>query len=338
METLRMDPEKHPHSRHALRGLLAALILGLASGIAIIPALFKFMPGDASRNRTILQHIRTQKEALPNACFLGSSVVMNGINTRLLSDPELTVWNFSSPGQKLLESALILAQTPSSYQTVLVGTSATSLCAKKKDMSDNKVTAYMMYGYALPESYLDLARAVDAGNLIKASRDSYLQNVVKGRWIVKNGLDMWIRNMLRRDLDLKRSEKDMFHPSPYKTKVDSETLQLLLERYCHKPRQASGATITRESKLILKYMAEQLEKRNGRLVVVILPEHPAKQQVTEADYYAHFQEQLLQLQKELRVEIINLIDLLTHEQFIDHVHPDHVGAELLTSEIASYLR
>lgn len=334
-----MDPviiKKRP--TRTLLWLVLSLLLGVLAGIVAIPVLFRILPSDASRTRTILKTIRAQDETLSNACFLGSSIVMNGINTRMLSSPKLTVLNFSSPGQKLMESSLILSQTPDSFHTVIVGASATSLCTTETDIPDHKITSYMMYGYILPEPYLELAQSMQADTLLEAARNPYLKNVIHGRWIVKSGLNVWVRNLLRKDLDLKRSQKDMFYPSPYKSKVDNEALQLLLRRYCRESRKKSDSTITRESKLMLKYMAGQIEERGGRLILVILPEHPAKRQATEPEYYSHFQEQLRQLQKEFPVEIINCIDLLTREHFIDHIHPDHVGAELLTSEVASYLK
>lgn len=315
-----MNAVKNTFSQRPLLYLMISLVLGVAVGIAVIPVLFRIAPGDTRRNRMILQAIRASKPPVPNGCFLGSSIVMNGIDTRLLSNPEFTLWNFSSPGQQLLESSLILTQTPENYKTVLVGVSATTLCEHMPDISENKATSYIMYGYSLPVSYLDLVRTVQADTLLEIAENPYLKNVIQGRWIIKNGLDMWIRNMLRRDLDMERSQTDLFYPSPYKKKVNPEALQMLLERYCQ-AREANDATITNENRRILEYMSAELQEREGRLIVVILPEHPAKRQATEPAYYIRFQEQLVQLQQDLHIEIVNCIDLLSSAQFIDHVHP-----------------
>lgn len=332
-----MHPTKKTGSQRTLHWLVFSLLLGIIAGIVAIPVLFGILPSDTSRARTILKTIRVKEGTTSNACFLGSSIVMNGINTRLLSSPKLTVLNFSSPGQKLMESSLILSQTSDNFHTIIVGASSTSLCTTETDIPDHKITSYMMYGYAMPKSYLELAQSIQADTLLEAARNPYLKNVIHGRWIVKDGLNVWVRNLLRKDLDLERSRKDMFYPSPYTTKVGSEALQLLLERYCSDSRQASESTITLESKLMLEYMAGQATKRGGRLILVILPEHPVIRQATEPEYYSHFQEQLRQLQENLPLETINCIDLLTREHFIDHIHPDYAGAQLLTAEVAKHL-
>jgi len=332
-----MDSVKNTFLQRPLLYLMMSLLLGVVIGIAVIPFLFRIAPGDTTRSRTILKTIKTENPGSHQSCFLGSSVVMNGINTRIMSTSESTVWNFSSPGQRLMESALILAQTPPDYQTVLIGASPTSLCSDGKDISDNKITAYRLYGYTFPKSYLDLANAVNAENLIAASQTSHLGNILNGRWIAKNGVNMWMRNMLRRDLDLKRSKTDLFYPSPYTFKVSEETLQLLLARYCE-PSEQNDLTINKDSRLILEYMAEQLEERSGRLILVIMPEHPVKREAIGAESYRRFQGQLDDLQAELGIEVIKLTDSLSDEHFIDHIHPARTGAELLSSEIASYLR
>jgi len=320
-----------------ISALALSLMAGALIGTAIIPVMFKHMPGDTARSLAILKDISTRAGKGHNACFLGNSVVMNGINTGLISDADISVWNYSSPGQTLLESSFVLCQTPDNYRMAIVGISADGLCTNKVNISAEKATAYRMYGYTPTESFGRLAEAVGDESLNQTFRENQLRCIIKGRWIVRNGFDMYIRNLLRQDLDLKRAETDMLYPSPYRSRVSDDVLELLIERY-YQPRTEEQAVIAPANRLILQYMAEQLKDRGGRLVLVILPEHPARRLETNHAFFTSFEQQLKQLQADLDIELINCIDLLSSEEFIDHIHPSPKGAEHLTSEVANHLR
>jgi len=110
-----------------LGGTRRFLVLTFAVGVGILlahfcmPTLFRALPTDMSRTAVILDAL-DESPLHPEVCVLGNSIVMNGVDTRQLSEalpgrPE--AWNLSSSGQSLFESFLLYQELPESVMQVV---------------------------------------------------------------------------------------------------------------------------------------------------------------------------------------------------------------------------
>ncbi|RMF97199.1 MAG: hypothetical protein D6741_10320 [Planctomycetota bacterium] len=314
-------------------------LAGAAIAFSVMPFLAGILPTDLSRSSRILEAERTVA-GKPEICFFGNSVVMNGLDAKRLSEalpehPE--IWNLSSTGQQLWESVLLQQDLPDSVQVVVQGVFANTL-EEPPNIPPNKYNALVMYGFRpdeqtrrWAESYLDAA-----------SRDYFFASPLRhrfdARWMLSGWFNTWVRSALRSDLTVDRAQTDLYYPRAYTRKVSDSALKHQLEKYIagHPPGEFHPDP---QTEALLVELAESYRRRGIRFVLWILPRHPEYSRRALGDEFKRgLADYLTRLQVDHGITVVNTLDSLPAERFVDGSHPDDIGAAILSQTFAADLK
>ena len=96
--------------------MLFVVLIGLN---ILTPWAYKNLPNDYVRTGIILEHIQNQKKK-PAIVIMGNSRGMSGINANMIEDStKMITYNYCSPSQSLIESALYYDKLPSSVKYII---------------------------------------------------------------------------------------------------------------------------------------------------------------------------------------------------------------------------
>ena len=316
--------------------LVGAILVGLAIAGAVMPAIFRRLPSDMTRTRVLLNHL--DKPSLqPTACVFGNSQVMNGVDSRRMGDslpgtPE--IWNLSSTGQDVFESFLYYQELPDSVETVVQCITATSL-ETELDISANKYNAFVMYGYRPDTETINVSDQFASSHARECLQTSNVAQRFESRWVLRSATNFGIRRLLRSDLSLDRAQQDLYSPRTYTRKVGKSQLEHLLREFDN-PRK-HGLRLAKHTTAFFTLLHEKFRQQGIEYVLVILPEHPRSPERKSVEFLADLDEYCRYLRDENNLSVVNCIDLLGEEHFIDQRHADEVGAELFTDRLVNEL-
>ena len=329
----------HPKLRWHLVVLLLSTLAGVAFSYLLLPSFFRVVPNDLSRLSRILAALHSPNSH-PKVCFFGNSVVMNGIDGGRLSkllpgQPE--VWNLSSTGQQLFESVLLQQDLPDSTEVVVQGIFANTM-ERPPSISRNKYNALVMYGFRPNRQTLEWADRFLPDDSRRYIRASPWQHRFDARWALRSGFDTSLRTLMRRDLTVERAEQDLYYPRAYTRKVDNKALRVQLEGFIslHPPGEFRPDP---QMEALIAELARRYRQRGIRFVLWILPRHPEYRRCALGEAFERDLAQYLSyLEQTYGFTVVNSLNALPAERFVDGSHPDDLGAELLSQLLGAKLK
>ena len=319
---------------------LCALI-GVLFAFWTLPRIFRHAPHDLKRTGTLLSALGTGKPV--RLVLFGNSVAMNGFDTRLLaqSTGQPLAYNLSSTGQSLAEGFLYYQQLPDSVRQVVHVLYPTQLC-QQQFVSDNVLDVFRLYGFSPTPLTTKTLERVFGSKAATLKPQSTLIERFSSRWTIRQGLDTAMRRLLRRDLNLRRAEEDLFHPAPYTRPVASKALRANLGvwhktwRHAVAKSKATGALVHPGVREFLQRLAAINRARRRQWTIVLAPVHPVLQREFVGTLDA-LRQVAGQLSRRLNATLVDLTLQLAAPEFIDAVHPTLAGAERLTRILAARL-
>lgn len=329
----------HPQLVRHLAVLVLSTLTGATIAYLCLPSLFCAMPNDLSRLGKILEALRSPNSQ-PQICFFGNSVVMNGIDGRRLSQSlpgSPKVWNLASTGQQLWESVLLQQELPGSVEVVIQGVFADTL-EQPPSIPKNKYNTLVMYGFRPNRRTLEWADRFLANEARQYMHAQTFRYRFDTRWAVRSWFDTCVRGLVRRDLTLVRAEEDFYYPRAYTRKVSEKALQVQLQEFISLHPPAEFRPDPQMEALIVE-LAQDYRRRGIRFILWILPRHPEYQRRALGEAFTQgLTQYLTHLEQTYGVSVINSLNALPAERFVDGSHPDDQGADLLCQSMVAKLK
>jgi len=324
------------HSRSRSFLVLGSTIAGACLTILMLPSLFDSLPNELMRTQVLLKSLHGEATPLPKVAVLGNSIAMNGINTKLLGSelPDSPVaWNLSSTGQLLIESTLIVDELPDQVDAVILTLFTDDLIKDASQVPRSKLIAYLQYGYQPSNPTLTTLRKVGSPDVVDVLSKSKLQITLESRWAIRSAIDISSRQLLRKDLDLANAATNLFYPSPFTKQQSLQVIETVIER-SFPQLTADQGHLSQSAAELLTALAGHLAERKIAFYIALLPEHPLLRQRREDGFYDNLISDLNQLGQQINTPVFSFVPLLKESQFIDQVHPNAEGAQLLTKALA----
>jgi len=312
---------------------LTPLFAGVAFAILLTSPLFR-ISGISGRQETIVHAL--QQELL-YGIMLGNSRVMNGVDTTVL-EKTLSAnghfYNLSSGGQTGLESILIMDNLNKPVSHIGLGLSFGMTPEEDKiDVPENVLSKYHLSGFVFSEKVFLLAQKTNGASFISFYGKTSFERTLASRWFFSAAVNDLFRRWLRPDLELEKGMHDLFHPSPYTTKLSEEKTAILIKRnYSSRP----AFYFYDSQKELLRHFKAENEKTGRFYFVVIMPVNPKVMENADRASLSSCVEQTKELLGEKQV--LDLSGTLSHELFIDDCHPTRTGAQHISRRIAEYLK
>lgn len=331
-------PDRVDHASRRPTYTVALLAISVLGGALLahlsVPSLFASTRTQTTRLKYVLGALQ-DSDRPARVVALGNSVVMNGIDARLLSElaPSRaeTAWNLASPGQSLILTRLLLQEIPDGTRAVIVGVTVNDLTTEAQGVQSGAYQALQMYGYrAEPDALSDCRRAASAETWLLLDTPEW-RTPFEARWVARSVIDEGARRLLRRNLDLDRRDRDLYFPTPYTRRVSDRVLDHSVQRH-FEPRDRCA--FTPQTTGLLRSMRRVADRRGFDLLFVLMPEHPRWADYTGDGFYGDL---ALSLGELADLTIVDAHALLNADQFVDHLHPSQAGAALVTRRIASRL-
>jgi len=327
-----------PMSAGKIAGFVAMILVGVGLALLAAPALFKIVPTDLSRTAVLLQTLQ-DPPGEPEYVVFGNSVIMQGIDTNELStylkgDP--LGYNLSSTGQNLLESALYYQELPDSVNTVIQFVQP-DLMTGGPMIEPQKYNALYMYGYRPDADTRNLITSVFHTPGEKLLNIGYFEHAFDSRWAVRQAIDTFVRNTVRSDMTLDVARDDLFFPSSRGNAKSEAKLNIDLKR-AYEGKADDEYKFVTQGRTQLKLMIERNRREGRRTVIVIPPIHPRAKEYEPAARRDEIHRQFEVFAEMNDVELINTLDAVPAELFIDARHTSVKGAELLTDLVGRELQ
>lgn len=304
-------------------GLL--LILNLST-----PTLYRLLPNDYSRTRTLLE-VTCSPDFRPHTVVFGNSRAMSGINAQILRDSlgNLQIFNFATLGQSLAESAVFYPLLPPSTNRIIQCIDLQGLVTTSPpSLSQDKATVFNLYGHRIGSTADTLF-----GDCMSVREQPALIRNFSTRGFLKAGLAVTIKTVFDKG-KLRDSLSSVIFPYLYASNTSPHFRQEFAF-YNNSIRIASDATINRDYLRLLNHLNDYLKARNIEYMLVVMPLSPdldAMQTVSTERLVAALRDGLAP-----DIAIINEVELLEPDAFYDGSHLNRKGAQLLSSAIAAKL-
>ena len=134
------------------------VMVGCVIGHYLMSSLFRACPNSMKRAQVLIDSINSPGEKQPEICIFGNSVVMSGVDAKLVSkglrgEPE--TWNLSSSAQGPLEGFLYFQDEPESTKVIVQCVYIHAL-EKEPGIGANKYNSICMYGLRPNEATRDI--------------------------------------------------------------------------------------------------------------------------------------------------------------------------------------
>lgn len=321
--------------------LSICVVIGCAIANYGMAPLFRACPNSMKRAQVILDSINSPGGETPEICIFGNSVVMSGIDAKLVSEGlsgEPEIWNLSSSGQSLLESFLYYQELPESVKVVVQCVFACGIEDGRENLGieAQKYNAIFLYGLHPNEATRDVIERYASEETKQLLHESDIFQAFTGRWVLRSAVDTSVRSLFRKDLTFSRATNDLFFPSSGAAKISPEKVELIFKRNLPE-RDHSGFSCPKNSKGFLLDTKELCEKRGIRYVLLILPYHPRYRDHFGAEFVSDVDKFVRAMRTEHGCDIINCMELFDETAFCDHCHIFEPNAKKFSSRIASEL-
>lgn len=322
--------------RKAVFFLWLIIFIGLGSFFASFIAIYWFptIPSDFSRTKRLLAFIENE---LPDKSTLvfGNSIGMDGFDGKLftkLSCIENT-YNLCSPGQNQLESLLLISSVSKSPKYIVHFINSFEL-AYQDYLSGNILNNYFLLNYH-PSQFVKETFSITANsNSFLEKKQNKFRVAFYNRWLLTNYFNLNFRSLIRNDLRLEKLNTELYYPRNYTIRLNDQQLQSVLEQ--HNPNKPLASLKLDSIKIeVIKRTAKFLKEKNTQYIVVFTPLNPDLYNFKKG-YHASIDSFCVNT-KIANAHFINFSNLLSKDQFVDHLHPSSDGAIKITSELAKIL-
>lgn len=320
-----MKPASRRLAGSALYFICLLLLLNLTT-----PALYRLVPNDYSRTRTLLDVARSPGFR-PHTVVFGDSRAMTGINANVLRSRlgDTEIYHFGSVGQPLGESALYYPLLPASTRTVIQCLNPQQLFASAPPrLARSRITAFNMYRHSIAGDADTLF-----GPLLKADQQPALLRNHTARGFLVAGATIWLKEQLD-DVVFRDSLASTTYPYLYPTdRSPSYTRELAY--YDRETVIDTEAPLNDELVALLNRLGGYLTARDIRYYLVLMP--------LSSDLHAGDRLRNLPVANRLRerlskeIRLIDAVQQLAPDAFYDGAHPNRRGAEILSNLIADSL-
>ena len=317
--------------------LVGSILLGIVVAILLAPTVFKAVPTDLARTNVLLTTL-SSGEHQPKYVVFGNSVVMQGIDTRILSkymQGEPVGYNLSSTGQNLLESALYYQELPDSVDTIVQVVYPKLLMAAEM-INLQKYNAMYMFGYRPDEETRQMMYEVYVSKPENLLGRSTVDQYFISRWAARQTIDTAVRNRVRSDMTLDAARNDLFFPSSRGDAMTPAKLELDLIRASATIRE-KPFTIYQSPERQIQAMADFAKRTGRRFVLISSPLHPEAQKYEDPAFRADANAWFKEFARRNDILYIDTINYLPADLFIDGLHPSEQGAEILSRHIGEQL-
>jgi hypothetical protein len=313
--------------------LLLICVGGIVAAIISILWLSK-IPSDFSRTQTLLSFVKNQTPSEATLVF-GNSVTMDGFNANIFIKKSCsqTCFNLSSPGQNQLESLLLISSITSKPKNIIHLYLATDL-NRQDFLSKQVINNFLLYGYKLNDFAKETLLKTNNATSISDFETNKLTLAFSSRWLLSNYINTNFRKLLRNDLALDHLATELYYPRNYTSKFP-ESQRMPLIRQFNPQTSVSDFSLDSTKLALIKKIGEFVNAKGAKYIVVIAPINP------ELDNYKneYFEgiDNFCKKQSFPNIQFINFSNLLTKDDFVDHIHPSESGANKITNELAKIL-
>jgi hypothetical protein len=329
------------HDKKGITGIrcllfAAAVVAGALFAWLISAPLFRALPTDMTRISVLLDAL--QDEALePELIAFGNSITMASIDMDVIAEKTKNApraFNFGSTGQTPIESYLYYQNLPSSTKVVIQMFEMPTFTTKEP-LNEQKYNAYYMYGFR-PDERTRTKMPALLGDELRALVDkSDFQQRFESRWALRQMADFLARSTFRDDLALDRSTFDLTFPRTGAKRLSDRLFQRDMEMHF-----ANVSTEFKPNPVKIDFLAEICDRMNAegkQLVLLLAPTHPDQIGYRSEQYYADARETFFQLAKEHNTIILDGVNVIPGELFVDSVHPGEEGAAIFSNWLADQL-
>lgn len=306
--------------------------LPIAAGILFAnyftPWLYRYLPNDYSRTGLIIAAL-ADTQANPEIILFGNSVLMSGIDARTLRAKINSglIYNFASSGQTLSESQLYYSQVPKSVKQVFQFARIDELMQPPPILPEAVLRNFRLFNHQVqccefnvPEEY------------VKFQQESDWRIRFEARTIITNTFNRNLREVFRKDLDIKRAEADLFFPNIYA----GRPMAVYNFNVAHNNPTPAISLFNFEGETLARLIvASQAFKRRGvQFTLVICPMNPDLTGFDE-QFRAQARSKVANMQD---IRIVSLFDELMPIDFVDHWHISRTGAQKMTLAFAKKMQ
>lgn len=315
--------------------LIASVLLGVATALAVMPWVFRRTPTDISRIGVLLEALGDPRAGRPQLAIFGNSVIMSGIDAGQLREEipgRPLAWNLASTGQSLAEAYLLSQASPDSLRMALYSLEL-GPAGDEAPLVSQKYNTFYMYGFRPSRQTVDTLGRIYGSGVRSLLTRPHLAQLFEARWAVRQLADTQLRILLRRDLALASAEADLLHPQRYTTPIAAAVLERFLDARL-RALEGSPPTLPQADRELAAALANEAAEHGRRTAFLLPPVHPALRTAHAAAYQRAASELSGFLAKQPASLVIDATSALAASHFIDALHPTDAGAELLTALIA----
>ena len=318
--------------------LVVWVLVGTVLGVGLT-RWTKRLPNDLERTGTILRALR-DPGAHPGVVFFGDSVIMSGIDARIVQTQAHTsapVWNLASTGQTLAESILYYQELPASVSTVVQAVRLPRLVAERDlpPLNAHVGNTFNINGYRPDQDTQRLLTDAFGEPLLKPLLAGPFGAAFESRWLIRQFIDTSLRKVVRTDLDAERGLRDFSYPQAFTRPLEPEKLRGQIEQ--NRALEACGACAFRDDYVeAIRALHMACEREGRRLIILISPVHPALRDMYTG-LYPLLREAIETGTFGRSVDVADGTRLLLTDEFFDFQHPTPQGAKRLSHLAAQRL-
>jgi hypothetical protein len=204
------------------------------------------------------------------------------------------------------------------------------------DMLDaRKYNAFYMYGYRPDERTVGKMRDILGREMNTLFDASDFSQRFESRWVVRQMADRLMRGVLRDDLELDRATNDLLFPNSGAQRLPDRLFERALEQNFGKT-----ASIFYAKPPKMDFLAEMRQRaidQGKQIIFVLMPVHPAQHEYRGEQYFVDARQRFAEFSADNNVVVLDAMDVIPGELYVDAVHPGIDGAELFSGWLAREL-
>ncbi len=295
----------------------------------LTPWAYKILPNDYVRTGIILEHIKNQN-INPCLVIMGNSRGMSGIDANMIEDStKMISYNYCSPSQSLIESALYYDKLPSSVKYIIQCIDEREFNVAALSLTEPAKLAFSMNNYPIGDFEREILRECDIEDL---QQNLFIRNF-KARSSFKTGISNMLVRLLDDDAPNDRI-KDLKYPYMYpsnKSNTYERDLDMLKKWI---PTEDATYKCAVEVENFCHNLSYKMQAKGITIIYVLMPNCP------ELGWPASATKNYQKMVKETlgSNRVIDCFDLVPAGGFYDPIHPNQEGAEIITQKIISFFK
>lgn len=303
------------------------LMVVLCVFIITTPYLYRVIPNDFVRTKIIIDKL-SDSTFYPDVIFLGDSRAMSGINCNLINSTlGIKSVNFATASQRLNESALFYSQVPKSVRCVVQCAYAQSFGRNCTELSEQSASAFQMYGYRLDS----ITPTLLPQNMCNCFAIPKMVGYYRSRSFLKDGLSNYVRARLDDDAP-SDSIASILYPYMYPSNRSANTYNRDISLGNAGENPFTHFSVDQNALGIIERSNTYFRSRGVNYMVLIVPENPDLINSTSKER-ARAVAVLTDSLVKKGVQIVDLSNILSPDEFYDSVHPNRKGADKIAEAL-----